>query len=78
MFIALHGVNKFPEVLIRQLIAAGVTKISLNRDILAVYHDHVENRINKVPFTQLMEECVDIVADSMAGYMDIVLSSGRA
>lgn len=78
MFIALHGVNKFPEPLTRQLIAAGVTKINLSRDILAVYYDHVESRINKVPFTQLMEECVDIVADSMAGYMDIVLSSGTA
>ncbi|KAF5007341.1 hypothetical protein FDECE_6322 [Fusarium decemcellulare] len=76
--IALHGVNKFPQSLTRDLIAAGVTKINLNRDILAGYYDHMEKYINKVPFTQLLEECVDVVADSMEQYMDIVLSSGKA
>ncbi|KAH6892642.1 ketose-bisphosphate aldolase [Thelonectria olida] len=78
VFIALHGVNKFPMALTQRLIAAGVTKVNLNRDIPAVYYEHLEKRINKVPFTQLLEECADIIADSMAEYMNIVLSSGRA
>lgn len=74
----LHGVNKFSEELTRKLIAAGITKINVNRDILMDYYEHLERRVNRIPFTQLLEEGVDIVADSMAFHMDIVMSSGQA
>ena len=70
--------NRFPESLTRKLIAAGAIKINVNRDILMDYYNHLEQRINKVPFTQLMEEGVQNVAESMARHMDIVLSSGKA
>lgn len=78
VILALHGVNRFPESLTRKLIAAGAIKINVNRDILMDYYNHLEQRINKVPFTQLMEEGVQNVAESMARHMDIVLSSGKA
>lgn len=74
----LHGVNRFAESLTRQLIAAGITKINVNRDILIDYYEHMEQKMNKIPFTQLLEEAVDKVADSMARHMDICLSSGKA
>lgn len=74
----LHGVNRFPESLTRKLIAAGITKINVNRDILTDYYAHLEERVNKIPFTQLLEEGVEKVAESMAHHMDIVLSSGKA
>lgn len=70
--------NRFPESLTRKLIAAGTVKINVNRDILMDYYNHLEQRINKVPFTQLMEEGLQKVAESMAQHMDIVLSSGKA
>ncbi|KAI0544371.1 tagatose-bisphosphate aldolase [Xylaria curta] len=78
VFIALHGVNRFPEALTRRLIAAGVTKINVNRDVLMEYYTYMEEWMNKIPFTQLLEESVDIVARSMGQFMDIVMSSGRA
>lgn len=78
VFIALHGVNKFPADLIRRLIVAGVMKVNLNRDILATYYDHFEKYINEVPFPQLLEDGVEVIARSMGDYMDIVLSSGKA
>lgn len=76
--VALHGVNRFPESLTRKLIAAGATKINVNRDILMDYYAHLEERVNKIPFTQLMEEGVEKVTECMARHMDIVLSSGKA
>ena len=42
------------------------------------YYEHLEQRINKIPFTQLLEEGVEKVADCMGMHMDIVLSSGKA
>lgn len=78
VLIALHGVNRFPESLTRKLIAAGVTKINVNRDILADYYQHLEQRVNKIPFTELLEEGVKKIEDSMALHMDIVQSSGKA
>lgn len=76
--VVLHGVNRFPESLTRKLIAAGVTKINVNRDILMPYYEHLEQRVNKIPFTQLLEEGVEKVAECMALHMDICLSSGKA
>lgn len=70
--------NRFPESLTRKLIAAGITKINVNRDILMDYYTHLEERVNKIPFTQLLEEGVEKVAESMARHMDSVLSSGKA
>jgi fructose/tagatose bisphosphate aldolase len=55
VILALHGVNHFPESLIRKLIAAGALKINVNRDIPMDYYNHLEQRINKVPLTQSME-----------------------
>lgn len=74
----LHGVNKFPDELTRKLIAAGITKINVNRDILMDYYNHLEANVSKIPFTQLLEEGVEAVAESIARHMDIVLSSGKA
>jgi fructose/tagatose bisphosphate aldolase len=76
--VVLHGVNKFPGELTRKLIAAGITKINVNRDILTDYYNHLEANVGKIPFTQLLEEGVEAVAESMARHMDIVLSSGKA
>ncbi|KAJ3523094.1 hypothetical protein NM208_g12582 [Fusarium decemcellulare] len=78
VFVVLHGVNNFPADLFHKLIAVGITKINVNRDILSPYYKHLGERCNKVPFTQLLEECVEVVANSMAYHMDIVLSSGKA
>jgi fructose-bisphosphate aldolase, class II len=71
-------VNRFPESLTRKLIAAGTVKINVNRDILMDYYKHLEENVNKMPFTQLLEEGGEKVAESMAFHMDIVLSSGKA
>lgn len=77
-FIALHGVNRFPTSLTRRLIAAGVTKVNVNRNILINYYKLLENQVNKVPFTQLLEAGVNVVAESMGKHIDIVISSGKA
>ena len=78
VLIVLHGVNRFPQDLTRKLVAAGVTKINVNRDILMDYYRHLEQNVGKIPFTQLLEEGVEKVAESMALHMDICLSSGKA
>jgi fructose-bisphosphate aldolase class II len=78
VLVVLHGVNKFPDELTRKLIAAGITKINVNRDILMDYYAHLEANVAKVSFTQLLEEGVHVVAQSMGRHMDIVLSSGKA
>ena len=77
VLLALHGVNRFPDELTQKLIFKGITKINVNRDILASYYVHLETYIGKTSFTQLLEELVEVVAESMAKHMRIVLSSGK-
>lgn len=76
--LALHGVNRFPVDLTRRLVAAGISKVNVNRDILDDYYRHLEANAGKIPFTQLLEEGVEVVSRSMERHMDIVLSSGKA
>ena len=78
VLIALHGVDNFPDPLLQKLVVAGVSKINVNRDIMQGYYDHVENKINKIPFTQLLEEGVEIVAKSTEHLMDVVFSTDKA
>lgn len=78
VLVAFHGFNRFPESLTQKLIRAGITKLNVNRDILVNYYSHLETRVNKVPFTDLLEECVEVVAEAMGRYMDIAWSSGKA
>ncbi|KAL6897035.1 ketose-bisphosphate aldolase [Trichoderma evansii] len=78
VLIALHGVTGYPDALLRQLIEAGVRKINVNKDILAGYYAHLEQKVNKIPFTQLVDEAVEIMAETLARQMDAVGSSGRA
>ena len=60
------------------MIAAGVTKVNVNRDVLEGYYGLVGQKINKIPFTELLEEGVEVVAERTSHYMDVVLSSGKA
>lgn len=74
----LHGVNKFPPELTQKLIAAGITKINVNRDILEPYYDHMKEKLKNVPFTQVLDDTIEVVAECMGRHMDICLSSGKA
>lgn len=68
----------FSEELLRQLIEAGVRKINVNKDILMGYYAVLEQRINKAPFTQVVDEAIEQVAEALARQMDAVGSSGKA
>ncbi|KAM0460992.1 hypothetical protein ACHAO4_001790 [Trichoderma viride] len=78
VLIALHGVTGYSDALLQQLIAAGVRKINVNKDILAGYYAHLEQKVNKIPFTQVVDEAVEKVAEALARQMDAVHSSGKA
>ncbi|KAM0466025.1 hypothetical protein ACHAPV_000976 [Trichoderma viride] len=78
VLIALHGVTGYSDALLQRLIAAGVRKINVNKDILAGYYAHLEQKVNKIPFTQVVDEAVEKVAEALARQMDAVRSSGKA
>ncbi|OJJ84413.1 class II fructose-bisphosphate aldolase [Aspergillus glaucus CBS 516.65] len=76
--LALHGTNGFaPELMVR-CVAAGVTKINVNRLVLDDYYDHLRANVDKMPHTQLIEEGIQKVADLTIKWMDICGSAGKA
>lgn len=42
------------------------------------YYAHLEQKVNKIPFTQVVDEAVEKVAEALARQMDAVGSSGKA
>jgi fructose-bisphosphate aldolase class II len=78
VLIALHGVAGFSDALFQKLVASGVRKININKAVLARYYAHLEQKVNKIPFTQVVDEAVEKVAEDLAKKMDAVGSSGKA
>ncbi|KAJ5273086.1 fructose-bisphosphate aldolase [Penicillium angulare] len=76
--LALHGTNGFAPELLKRCVAAGVTKINVNRLVLDDYYDHLYANVGKIPHTQLIEEGIQKVADLTIKWMEICGSAGRA
>ena len=62
----------------KRCVAAGVTKINVNRLVLDDYYEHLRANVDKMPHTQLIEEGIQKVADSTIKWMEISESAGKA
>ncbi|KAH8429904.1 class II fructose-bisphosphate aldolase [Aspergillus melleus] len=76
--LALHGTNGFAPELLKRCVAAGVTKINVNRLVLDDYYDHLFANAGKMPHTQLIEEGIKKVTDLTIKWMEICGSAGKA
>ncbi|EMR70677.1 putative fructose-bisphosphate aldolase protein [Eutypa lata UCREL1] len=75
----LHGTNGFPADVMKRCIAAGLTKINVNRLVLDDYYTHLRAESSrKLPHTTLIEEGVECVIKQTKEWMDICGSSGKA
>ena len=62
----------------KRCVAAGVTKINVNRLVLDDYYDHLHANVRKMPHSQLIEEGIQKVADLTVKWMKISESAGKA
>ncbi|CAL5871885.1 uncharacterized protein PFLUO_LOCUS6139 [Penicillium psychrofluorescens] len=76
--LALHGTNGFAPELMERCVAAGVTKINVNRLVLDDYYGHLRENVGKMPHTQLIEEGIQKVTDLTMKWMEICGSAGKA
>lgn len=76
--IVLHGTNGFPDAITQRCIAAGVSKINVNKLVLDDYNQHLRAQANKLPQTQLIDEGIRHVVRLQSYQMDVSGSTGRA
>ncbi|KAF4784226.1 hypothetical protein HER10_EVM0005692 [Colletotrichum scovillei] len=76
--VALHGTNGFPPDLMKQCIAAGATKINVNRLVLDDYYTHLRLQVTRLPHTTLIEEGTSNVIRQTKEWMEICGSAGQA
>jgi fructose/tagatose bisphosphate aldolase len=76
--LALHGTNGFEPELMKRCIAAGVSKINVNRLVLDDYYNHLRANVSAMSHTQLIEEGIQKVADLTVKWMEICGSAGKA
>lgn len=62
----------------RRCIAAGVTKINVNRLVLDDYYVHLKENVSILPQTLLMEAGVEEVIKQTMEWMEICGSAGKA
>lgn len=62
----------------KECIAAGVSKINVNRLVLDNYYTHLRANVSSLPHTSLIEEGVKEVIDLTVEWMEICGSAGRA
>ncbi|KAJ0158224.1 putative fructose-bisphosphate aldolase, partial [Colletotrichum tanaceti] len=76
--VALHGTNGFSPELMRQCVAAGATKINVNKLVLDDYYEHLKSRVARLPHTALIEEGTSKVIRQTKEWMEICGSAGQA
>ncbi|KAL1858428.1 hypothetical protein Plec18170_002626 [Paecilomyces lecythidis] len=76
--LALHGTNGFSPELMKSCVAAGVTKINVNRLVLDDYYNHLRQNVGLMPHTELIEQGFQKVADLTVKWMEICGSAGKA
>lgn len=74
----LHGTNGFAPDLMKECIAAGVSKINVNRLVLDDYYTHLRAEVSNTTHTNLMEEGVKKVINQTIEWMEICGSAGKA
>lgn len=75
--LVLHGTNDFSPELTQACIKAGVTKVNVNKLVLDPWHDNLHSKATR-PLTELMETGIQVLAEEVQRWMDIVGSSGKA
>jgi fructose-bisphosphate aldolase class II len=76
--VVLHGTNGFTKDVMRQCIAAGVSKINVNKLTLENYQKHLQLNASKLSLTQLLEAGMAEVQRDTEEQMDICMSSVKA
>lgn len=62
----------------KECIAAGVSKINVNRLVLDNYYTHLRAEVSNMPHTNLIEQGVDKVIEQTVEWMEICGSAGMA
>ena len=75
--LVLHGTNDFTPKLMEQCLAAGVTKLNVNKLLLEVWNVHLRENASTKSLLQLMDDGMDILQEETERWMDIIKSSGR-
>ena len=75
--LVLHGTNDFEPDLLKKCIAAGVTKVNVNKLVLDGWQAHLEANVHK-PLTKLMDDGIEVLIKDTERWMDICGSSGKA
>lgn len=76
--IVLHGTNGFEPELLKKCIAAGCSKINVNRMVLDDYYEHLRANAATMSQTTLMEEGTEKVISLTIKWMEICGSAGKA
>ncbi|CAK7211678.1 hypothetical protein SCUCBS95973_001196 [Sporothrix curviconia] len=76
--LVLHGTNGFPPDVMRRCIAAGLSKINVNKLSLDDYYEHLQQRVGTAPHTTIIEEGIAKVAAQTVKWMEICGSAGKA
>lgn len=76
--IVLHGTNDFPEDIMQECIAGGVTKVNVNKLVLDDYLVHLKEQAPKLELTALLEQGVRETRRLMEWQMDVIGSTGKA
>lgn len=76
--VVLHGTNGFEPELMKKCIAAGCSKINVNKLVLDDYYEHLKANASTLSQTTLMEEGTDKVEALTIKWMEICGSAGKA
>ena len=76
--LVMHGTNEFTAELFKSCIKRGMTRLNVNKVVLCDYDKFVIEETGRMPMTDLMEKCTQLIQARLEQMMDDIGSSGRA
>lgn len=77
--LVMHGTNEFTDGILRDCVAAGMTRLNVNELVVGDYQDWVRSgEAGKLPLVHRMEEGSRLIQEKCEWLMDTIGSSGRA
>jgi fructose-bisphosphate aldolase class II len=75
--LVLHGADPFDEEIFRKCMAAGVTKININKG-MNKHYERVQNEMKGKPLTSVIEAGTDAMQKAIEEYCHMLGSAGKA
>jgi fructose-bisphosphate aldolase class II len=76
--LVMHGTNEFTEEILKECVAAGMTRLNVNQLVICNYEEYCKEKAGRIPLTEFMDTSSRLIQERIEWMMDCIGSTGKA